>query len=56
MKRLLDQIDEQPYPQEIGEAPRGRRSGVRQVSLPHRWLDDPDEIPAIALDDSVSGG
>jgi nifR3 family TIM-barrel protein len=56
MKRLLDQIDEQPYPQEIGEAPRGRSSGVRQVSLPHRWLDDPDEIPAIALDDSVSGG
>jgi len=56
MKNLLDQIEEQPYPQEIGEAPRGRSSGVRQVSLPHRWLDDPDEIPAIALDDSVSGG
>ncbi|MFZ9927408.1 MAG: tRNA dihydrouridine synthase DusB [Candidatus Nanopelagicaceae bacterium] len=56
MKNLLDQIEEQPYPQEIGEAPRGRSSGVRQVSLPHRWLEDPDEIPAIALDDSVSGG
>jgi hypothetical protein len=56
MKNLLDQIEEQPYPQEIGEAPRGRSSGVRQVSLPHCWLDDPDEIPALALDDSVSGG
>ncbi len=56
MQELLDQIEEQPYPQEIGEAPRGRSSGVRQVSLPHRWLDDPEEIPAIALDDSVSGG
>ncbi len=56
MQLLLDQIEEQPYPQQIGEAPRGRSSGVRQVSLPHRWLEDPDEIPAIALDDSVSGG
>ncbi len=56
MQMLLDQIEEQPYPQQIGEAPRGRSSGVRQVSLPHRWLEDPDEIPAIALDDSVSGG
>jgi nifR3 family TIM-barrel protein len=56
MRVLLDQIEEQPYPQEIGEAPRGRSSGVRQVALPHRWLDDPEEIPAIALDDSVSGG
>lgn len=56
MRMLLDQIEEQPYPQQIGEAPRGRSSGVRQVSLPHRWLEDPDEIPAIALDDSVSGG
>ena len=56
MKALLNQIEEQPYPQEIGEAPRGRSSGVRSVSLPHRWLEDPDEIPAIALDDSVSGG
>lgn len=56
MQLLLDQIEEQPYPQQIGETPRGRSSGVRQVSLPHRWLEDPDEIPAIALDDSVSGG
>ena len=56
MRALLDQIEEQPYPQEIGAAPRGRSSGVRHVSLPHRWLEDPDEIPAIALDDSVSGG
>jgi len=56
MRQLLDQIEEQPYPQEIGEAPRGRSSGVRQVSLPHRWLEDPDEIPAVTLDDSVSGG
>ena len=56
MKSLLDQIDEQPYPQEIGDAPRGRSSSIRSVHLPHRWLEDPDEIPAIALDDSVSGG
>lgn len=56
MQELLDQIEEQPYPLDVGEAPRGRSSGVRQVSLPHRWLEDPDEIPAITLDDSVSGG
>lgn len=56
MRALLEQIEEQPYPQQVGQAPRGRTSGVRNVSLPHRWLDDPDEIPAIALDDSVSGG
>ena len=56
MQGLLDQIEEQPYPHDVGEAPRGRSSGVRHVSLPHRWLEDPDEIPAITLDDSVSGG
>lgn len=56
MRALLAQVEEQEYPQQIAEAPRGRSSGVRNVSLPHRWLDDPEEIPAIALDDSVSGG
>jgi nifR3 family TIM-barrel protein len=53
---LLAQLEEQPYPSSIGESPRGRSSHGRPVSLPDGWLNDPDEIPAITIDDSVSGG
>ena len=53
---LLDQIDDQPYPVSVSEAPRGRKSHARNVTLPDGWLKDPDEIPAITIDDSVSGG
>ncbi len=53
---LLAQLDEQPYPVGIGDSPRGRTSHGKAVSLPDGWLNDPDEIPAITIDDSVSGG
>jgi len=56
LRGLLDQLTNQPYPTQVGDAPRGRISHGRPVSLPDNWLTDPDEIPAITIDDSVSGG
>jgi nifR3 family TIM-barrel protein len=56
LRGLLDQLTDQPYPTLVGDAPRGRISHGRPVSLPDKWLDDPYEIPAITIDDSVSGG
>lgn len=53
---LLGAIENQPYPAVIADAPRGRNSHARTTTLPDRWLEDPDEIPAITIDDSVSGG
>ena len=56
LEHLLAQIDDQPYPTSVSEAPRGRKSHGRKPTLPDGWLNDPDEIPAITIDDSVSGG
>ena len=56
LRMLLDQLQDQPYPTLVGESPRGRTSHGKAVSLPAGWLDDPYEIPAITIDDSVSGG
>ncbi len=56
LEHLLGQLDDQPYPQAVSENPRGRRSHGRTPTLPDGWLKDPDEIPAITIDDSVSGG
>ena len=56
LEHLLSQIDDQPYPTSVSEAPRGRKSHCRKPTLPDGWLNDPDEIPAITIDDSVSGG
>jgi nifR3 family TIM-barrel protein len=54
---LLSRLDgSQPFPQEIAAGPRGRTSSARSVSLPENWLDDPDAMPTIAVDDAVSGG
>jgi nifR3 family TIM-barrel protein len=53
---LLSQLSDQPYPSEIAQAPRGRRSHGRAVSLPDGWLNDPDEFATISIDDAVSGG
>jgi nifR3 family TIM-barrel protein len=55
-RTLLDQLDDQPYPIEVGEKPRGRTSHGRPVTLPDRWLEDPDEMAAIELEDAFSGG
>jgi nifR3 family TIM-barrel protein len=56
LRSLLDQLDDQPYPESIGDAPRGRRSHGRAVTLPQGWLDDPEEIVHVDGDDSGSGG
>jgi nifR3 family TIM-barrel protein len=56
MQDLLSNLEEQPYPSEVGDAPRGRTSHGRPVSLPDGWLKDPDELVSITIDDSVSGG
>ena len=56
LEHLLGQLDEQQYPADIADAPRGRRSHGRSVHLPDGWLDDPDEFASISIDDAVSGG
>jgi nifR3 family TIM-barrel protein len=56
LEYLLAQLDDQPYPTAVSEGPRGRKSHGRPPTLPDGWLNDPDEIPAITIDDSVSGG
>ena len=56
LEHLLDQLEEQQYPVDIADAPRGRRSHGRSVHLPDGWLDDPDEFASITIDDAVSGG
>ncbi len=56
LEHLLRELDDQPYPTLVSEAPRGRKSHSRAPTLPEGWLKDPDEIPAITIDDSVSGG
>lgn len=56
LRSLLDQLVDQPYPMEIGESPRGRTSHGRPVTLPDGWLNDPDELAKVELEDAFSGG
>ena len=56
LEHLLDQLEDQQYPVDTADAPRGRRSHGRSVHLPDGWLDDPDEFASITIDDAVSGG
>ena len=56
LEHLLNQLEDQQYPVDIADAPRGRRSHGRSVHLPDGWLDDPDEFASITIDDAVSGG
>ena len=56
MSELLSHLEDQPYPQAVGDAPRGRTSHGRAVSLPDGWLDEPDEFANITIDDAISGG
>ena len=46
---LLGELElDQEFPDVVLGSPRGRTTGVRAVSLPDRWLDDPesDLVPA----------
>jgi hypothetical protein len=56
LRSLLNQLDEQPYPVEIGEKPRGRTSSGRPPTLPDGWLNDPDEMIHLDAEDMFSGG
>ena len=56
LRSLLDQLVDQPYPEAIGESPRGRTSHGRPVTLPDGWLKDPDELVELELEDAFSGG
>jgi nifR3 family TIM-barrel protein len=56
MQQLLSQLTDQPYPQSVGDGPRGRTSHGREVKLPAGWLEDPDELATITIDDAISGG
>ena len=56
LRSLLDQLTDQPYPESVGDAPRGRRSHSRSVTLPQGWLDDPEELALVDGTDSGSGG
>ena len=56
LRELLDQLQDQPYPIEIGDKPRGRTSHGRPPTLPDRWLDDPDEMVHLEMEDAFSGG
>jgi len=61
----LDELDErlaaldldQPYPDDVLGAPRGRTTGLRPVSLPERWLDDPQSCTVpVGAELAHSGG
>ena len=56
LRDLLHQLIDQPYPDAIGSLPRGRTSHGRPVTLPDGWLNDPDELADIELEDAFSGG
>jgi nifR3 family TIM-barrel protein len=56
LRSLLDQLDDQPYPIEIGDKPRGRTSSGRPPTLPDGWLNDPDEMIHLDVEDMFSGG
>mgnify|MGYP000064491629 CR=1 FL=1 len=55
-RTLLDQLDDQPYPLEVAEKPRGRTSHGRPPTLPDGWLNDPDEMIHLDAEDMFSGG
>ena len=56
MQELLKGLEDQPYPQAVGDGPRGRTSHGREVKLPDGLLNDPDELATISIDDAISGG
>ncbi len=56
LRELLHQLTDQPYPEAIGDLPRGRTSHGRPVTLPDGWLNDPDELAHIEIEAAFSGG
>ncbi len=58
MADLLAGLPDRPFPAAAARMPRGHTNGPRPVTLPHRWLDDPDEDVALGAgaESLVSGG
>ena len=56
LRSLLNQLDDQSYPVDIGDKPRGRTSSGRPPTLPDGWLNDPDEMIHLEVEDMFSGG
>jgi nifR3 family TIM-barrel protein len=53
---LIDQLDhDAPFPT-AAEGPRGRQGSPGKVTLPHGWLDDPDDDCVPETEDMHSGG
>ncbi len=55
LRSLLDQLEDQPYPIEVAEKPRGRTSHGRTPTLPDGWLKDPDEMIHLDVEDICAG-
>jgi nifR3 family TIM-barrel protein len=55
---LLGELElDQEFPDVVLGSPRGRTTGVRAVSLPDRWLDDPEaELVPVGAELAHSGG
>ncbi|MCW2676500.1 MAG: dusB [Modestobacter sp.] len=57
LAELLDRIPDQPYPQAVLGAPRGRTTPPRPVALPEGWLADRDDPrPPAGAELLVGGG
>ncbi|MGY5885316.1 tRNA dihydrouridine synthase DusB [Modestobacter lacusdianchii] len=57
LAELLGRIPDQPYPEAVLGAPRGRTSPPRPVALPEGWLDDRDDPrPPAGAELLVGGG
>ncbi len=57
LAELLDRIPDQPYPEAVLGAPRGRTSPPRPVALPEGWLADRDDPrPPAGAEMLVGGG
>ncbi|MGY1857579.1 tRNA dihydrouridine synthase DusB [Modestobacter sp. SYSU DS0290] len=57
LAELLGRIPDQPYPQAVLGAPRGRTTPPRPVALPEGWLADRDDpTPPSGAELTVSGG
>ena len=58
LDRLLARLDpDEPFPEAVLGAPRGRQGSPKQVALPQGWLDDRDDMLVDAAAESgVSGG
>ncbi|WP_410597243.1 hypothetical protein [Amycolatopsis sp. lyj-23] len=53
---LIAQLDHDAPLPEAATGPRGRQGSPGEVTLPHGWLDDPDDDSRPKTEDMHSGG